>query len=218
MEVPNSFQIWWNGVELWDVFILLFYSLPFTWVFYTEKKDNFYSYVAIRTDIQKYIKRKIITVLFLIFISNYLFNLISSFIVITMINPKVSLNSFSVETKIFGQMQLNHPYLFMSIYGLWKSFVITFMSISGIIIALYSRNLFLIAFGPFVIHAAIAYVFGNIRIPKLDITYTYSWNHLIRGPYDFLFMLFSLIIYGVIMVFLKRFMKRREKENELFSY
>ena len=126
--------------------------------------------------------------------------------------PETSISDNRLVDYVFGEYEINHPYLFGLMWCLYKGVVATlFVSFSNML-ALYTDNLFVSVLGPFVYCMAENMITSLLNIPMYSIMTTYVLNRLSPSSmhvYNYVIGCFTyiLITSGIILII------RRKKNN-----
>ena len=113
---------------------------------------------------------------------------------------------------VFGEYEVNHPYLFGLAWCFYKGVVATLFVLFGNLLALYTDNLFVSVLGPFVYCMAENLITSLLNLPMYSIMTTYVLNRLSPScmhVHNYVIGCFTyiLITLGIILII------RRRKEN-----
>ena len=209
--ICNRIEIWIEACDYVDFFLPLIVSLAFSPFFYFINRKGFLKYAAIRKGQRHYLFTQylvtVICVSFVVAISYY-----ASLCISLNMTPETSISDNRLVDYVFGEYEINHPYLFGLMWCLYKGVVATlFVSFSNML-ALYTDNLFVSVLGPFVYCMAENMITSLLNIPMYSIMTTYVLNRLSPScmhVYNYVIGCFTyiLITSGIIFII------RRKKNN-----
>ena len=142
-------EAWEVGTEIFSVLYPLLVVVPLCWNLYYERKDNFLFYVTPRVSIRKYLAAKWIAYALGAFCMMVIPYIVSALFVLYVKPPVVPpvRNPFS---HVFQDAFINAPLLYAAVLSLWRGVLGVLVMTHGFVLALYSRNIFVILTGPFV--------------------------------------------------------------------
>lgn len=86
--VSFPIEMWIDGSSILDFFFPLIVTLPFTWMLYYEKKDGFINYATMRMNKKKYIVKKILSGMIVVFIMTFVIYYVGLLVSVMILKPK----------------------------------------------------------------------------------------------------------------------------------
>jgi len=216
--VSFPIELWIDGCNILDFFFPLIVTLPFTWILYYEKKDGFINYAAMRMDKKKYIARKILSGVLVVFIMTFVIYYSGLLVSVIVLKPETIVDDARLYKYIGGTLQAEKPLLFGAVWCVWKAFIGAIISAFGYGIALVVDNLFVVALFPFLYCTIENFVTGTLNLEEYSIVTTYILNRLSPTGitiFNYVAGLISFVIIGTIIVmFLENKKKRMENSEE----
>ena len=147
--VCNRIEIWIEACDYVDFFLPLAVCLAFTPFFYFINRKGFIKYASVRAGKKRYLlthflATAVCTVL-VVMVSYYATMCIS-----LRMTPETLVTENRLFDYVFGEYEVNHPYLFGLAWCFYKGVVATLFVLFGNLLALYTDNLFVSVLGPFV--------------------------------------------------------------------
>lgn len=176
--IHASVEAWIYGSEPIDLFFPLLASLPFSWVIFTERKNGFLDYIAIRTNRGKYIRNKMLAGMMLSFLAIFSMYFISLIYTLFFTNFTIDPEASRLPTYLFGDLQLNNPILFGFLWAVWKGAISAMICFFGQIFSLYNNNIFVISTAPFVYVFMENFITASFSIPQVSLTTSFVLNRL----------------------------------------
>ena len=209
--VCNRIEIWIEACDYVDFFLPLAVCLAFTPFFYFINRKGFIKYASVRAGKKRYLithflATAICTVL-VVFVSYY-----ATLCISLNMTPEALVTENRLFDYVFGEYEVNYPYLFGLAWCLYKGVVATLFVVFGNLLALYTDNLFVSVLGPFVYCMAENLITSLLNLPMYSIMTTYVLNRLSPScmhVHNYLIGCFTyiLITLGIILII------RRKKEN-----
>ena len=216
--VSFPIELWIDGSNILDFFFPLIVTLPFTWTLYYEKKDGFINYAAMRMDKKKYIARKILSGMLIVFIMTFVIYYGGLLISVMFLKPEMVVDDAVLYRYLWGDLQAEKPLLFGAAWCVWKAFIGSVICAFGYMIALVVDNLFVVALFPFLYCTIENFVTGTLNLEEYSIVTTYILNRLSPTGmtiFNYVAGLISFVIIGTIIVmFLENKKKRMENSEE----
>ncbi|MGI5888473.1 MAG: hypothetical protein ACOX6J_03740 [Oscillospiraceae bacterium] len=147
-SLQYDLQAWEVGTEIFSMLYPLLVVVPLCWNLYYERRDNFLFYVTPRVKIQKYLAAKWTAYAlgaFCIIVIPYMLSALSALYLKPPVDPFA--NPFE---HVFEDMYINTPLLYAVLLSLWRGVIGVMVMTFGFVLALYTRNIFVILTGPFV--------------------------------------------------------------------
>lgn len=203
------------GFEIVILFIPLLAVIPTAWLMYFERKTNFIRYTVPRVKLHTYILTKAIVSMVSGFVIIFGISIISVIIALDVVppiepNPFIGTNSLGEpilpqDLYIFGEVYVNHPFLYGAILSIWKGILSSLIALFGFALSLYSRNLFVILAGPFIYMILDVYVWGLIGPMKYNFVTAlepskinndyFTWLHFMLPPIQLCVVIISYVLY-----------------------
>lgn len=171
-------EAWIYGCEPVDLFFPLLASLPFSWVIFSERKNDFLDYIAIRTNRKKYIRNKMITGMFLSFLGIFTIYFLSLCYTLFFASFSIEEGSSRLVYYLFGESQLHNPLLFGFLWAVWKGFISAVICLFGQVLSLYSNNIFVVSTAPFIYVFMENFITASLSIPEFSLTTGFVLNRL----------------------------------------
>jgi len=157
----QSYTIWYKlgaweiGTEFLNLVFPLFVTVPVCWQLYYERRDHFLFYTLSRASKKRYLITKWVACAlssFLILTVPYLVSALCDLYAMGPENlqPSPFPASLQPNTHIFYNFLIDMPLLYALLNSLWKGLLGILIMSLGFVLALYSKNLFVILTGPFV--------------------------------------------------------------------
>ena len=124
-------ELWIDGSNILDFFFPLIVTLPFTWMLYYEKKDGFIHYAAVRMDKKKYISRKILSGMLVVFIMTFVIYYSGLLMSVIVLKPETVIDDTHLYRYIWGTLQAEKPLLFGVAWCIWKAFIGSMICLFG---------------------------------------------------------------------------------------
>ena len=211
-------ELWIDGSNILDFFFPLIVTLPFTWTLYYEKKDGFINYAAMRMDKKKYIVRKILSGVLVVFVMTFVIYYSGLLVSVIVLKPETVVDDARLYEYILGTLQAEKPLLFGVAWCVWKAFIGSIICVFGYVIALVVDNLFVVALFPFLYCTIENFVTGTLNLEEYSIVTTYILNRLSPTGmtiFNYVAGLISFVVIGtVIVMFLENKKKRMENSEE----
>lgn len=209
--ICNRIEIWIEACDYVDFFLPLIICVSFSPFFYFINRRGFIKYAAVRIGRKRYLLvhflATAICVVLVVVISYYATLCIS----LTM-TPETTVPDNRLVAYVFGEYEINHPYLFGIVWCLYKGIVATLFVGFGNMLALYTDNLFVSVLGPFVYCMAENLITALLNIPMYSIMTTYVLNRLsptCMHVHNYVVGCFTYILITLGIIFIIR----RQKEN-----
>ena len=116
-------ELWIDGSNILDFFFPLIVTLPFTWTLYYEKKDGFINYAAMRMDKKKYIVRKILSGVLVVFVMTFVIYYSGLLVSVIVLKPETVVDDARLYEYILGTLQAEKPLLFGVAWCVCKAFI-----------------------------------------------------------------------------------------------
>ena len=209
--IGNRIEIWIEACDYVDFFLPLIVCLTFSPFFYFINRKWFIKYATVRKGRRSYLLTHylatVICVVLVVAISYY-----ATLCVSLNMTPEISVSDNRLIDYVFGEYEINHPYLFGLVWCLYKGVVATLFVWFVNMLALYTDNLFVSVLGPFVYCMAENLITALLNIPMYSIMTTYILNRLsptCMHVYNYAIGCFTYIFIttGIILII------RRRKEN-----
>ncbi|MDD2371085.1 MAG: hypothetical protein PHQ32_03685 [Firmicutes bacterium] len=171
-------EAWIYGCEPVDLFFPLLASLPFSWVLFTERKNGFLNYVAIRTNKTKYIRNKMLSGMLLSFTAIFTMYFLSLIYVLFFTHFKMDPGASRLVSYMFGNYQLNNPLIFGLVWASWKGVISALICLFGQVFSLYNKNIFVISTAPFIYVFLENFITASLSIPEFSLTTSFVLNRL----------------------------------------
>lgn len=175
--ICNKIEIWIEACNYVDFFLPLVVCVVYSPLFYFINKKGFLSYATVRMGRKRYI----MTQFFATSICVVLVVMISYFVSLCLalnMEPATVYQENRLLDYVFGEYQVNHPYIFGVIWCLYKGVIASLFVMFGNLLALYSNNLFVSVIGPFIYCMAENMVTALLNIPMYSIMTALCLNRL----------------------------------------
>lgn len=209
--VCNRIEIWIEACDYVDFFLPLAVCLAFTPFFYFINRKGFIKYASVRAGKKRYLlthflATAVCTVL-VVMVSYY-----ATLCISLRMTPETLVTENRLFDYVFGEYEVNHPYIFGLAWCFYKGVVATLFVLFGNLLALYTDNLFVSVLGPFVYCMAENLITSLLNLPMYSIMTTYVLNRLSPScmhVHNYVIGCFTyiLITLGIILII------RRRKEN-----
>ena len=143
------------------------------WNLYYERKNNFLLYVMPRVKMKKYLTAKWIAYALgalCIIVIPYVLSAVFALYVKPSVVPFVE-NPFR---HVFENAFIKTPLLYAVALSLWRGIVSLFVMTFGFVLALYSKNIFVILTGPFVYSVLENFVLAILRLERLRLVVAFD--------------------------------------------
>ena len=171
-------EAWIYGCEPVDLFFPLLASLPFSWVIFSERKNGFLDYIAIRTNKNKYIRNKMMSGMLLSFLAIFTMYFVSLIYILFFTNFNIEQGESRLIYYLFGEFQLYNPLLFGFIWAVWKGLISAIICLFGQVFSLYNRNIFVISTAPFIYVFMENFITASLNMPEFSLTTSFVLNRL----------------------------------------
>lgn len=207
--ISTGIEMWVYAADIIDFFYPLLITLPFTWVIFFRKKNNYYDYVSTRFKLSKYIISQCLAIALVAFLITFLVNLLGIFASIFIINPQHLFTGADAYSYSLPPLPLNIEIRNQIIFGifasLWKGAVAAIITIGANIIAFTTKNIFISSFFVFVYFLLENMLTGalnlneysivtSLSLGRLDTSYYTTFNMFV-GPCIFLIVSSSIFLY-----------------------
>ena len=158
-------EAWEVGTELFSLLYPLFVVVPLCWNLYYERKNHFLLYVMPRVSIRKYLTSKWIAYAlgaFCIIVVPYVVSAAFALYVKAPVVPFTEAASDHIFLNAFSQT----PLLYAIALSCWRGMLGIFMMSLGFVLALFSKNIFVILTGPFMYSILENFILSILRLEK----------------------------------------------------
>lgn len=169
----TSYKIdaWEIGTELFDFIFPIVVVLPLSWSLYSERKNNYISYVSARVFLPRYLLAKWIAQAIGAFLILFIPNIISAFSALILTTPT---NPSAMQiAHIFQTVYEKTPLLYAVVLSIWRGFIGILIMSMGYVLSMYIDNIFIIMTGPFVYYILENFVLSVIGMPAYRLTTAY---------------------------------------------
>lgn len=169
----TSYKIdaWEIGTELFDFIFPVIVVFPLSWSLYSERKNNYISYISARVSLRRYLLAKwiaqAISAFLILFIPNII-SALSALILTTPTNP-----SAMQIAHIFQTVYEKAPLLYALILSIWRGLIGILIMSMGFVLSMYIDNIFIIMTGPFVYYILENFVLSVLKMPAYRLTTAY---------------------------------------------
>lgn len=210
-------EIWITGCDVADFFLPLIASLPFSFLLFYKRKNNFMQYAGIRISLKKYTNQHILSAMIIAGVGTF-FAYFLSLIIATqwMYQDSLRVDPY-IYDYIWGNYQAEYPLMFGFIWCLWKGFVTSLFTLFGQKIALYVENLFIVSLTPFLYCMAENLVTALLGKPAYSIFTSFILNRLnpdVMHWWNYGIGVISyLVATNIIIILIKNFQGMRYDEQ-----
>lgn len=197
--ISYPIEKWIYGCEPVDFFFPLFTVIPFTWVMFFRKKDNFLTYVSLRVEKKKYVLSLIFVGLFAIFLSVFLMYFLSFLFVMVGFEPEQYYSGSLLSENLFGEYMIYNPYLFAFIWCIWKGIMGTLIGGFGFGIAYYCKNFLVVALTPFIYCLLENFITGTLNLAEFSFVTSYIVDRLSANAMRIEYYIFEVILYLIVV-------------------
>lgn len=201
------------GSDFPDFVFPIIVSLPFAYYSYYLSKNNFLNYVAMRIKPSEYIKRHIMSSIFLIFIMIFVVNFIGIIFSINIASIGSDLHKPDYSEFILGSMQINNSIAFGFLWSLHKALIGSLIALLGQINSLYTNNLFLALTGAFLYTMLENFLTATFGLQRFSLTTAFILNRLDPRVVSYGNILVAILVFaGLIFIMEKILRKSYEKK------
>ena len=147
-SLQYELEAWEVGTEIFDLIYPLVVTVPLCWNLYCERKNGFLIYVKPRVNLTKYLMSKWIAYALgsiCMIVIPYIVSAVFALYVKAPIDPFE--NPFH---HVFQSVFIEQPLLYAILLSCWKGAVSLLVMTFGFVLALYSKNIFVIMTGSFI--------------------------------------------------------------------
>lgn len=205
-----SFPImtWVYSLDVFAFFYPVFCSVPYCWLMYLERRNNFHFFVGTRIKLNKY--------LLFHWYSGGLFAFFSLFIISfsgallsLCITPIYQSNRNVVAEYLFGSLLIECPLLYAFLVSAWRGIIGLIMFSFGYILSLYSKHLFVVLTGPLVYSIVENFSVTVLGVSNISLVSSFfpesvNWSYYTVSPYFSIFIgpfLLMTVCFVLIMYF-----------------
>lgn len=194
-------ELWNYGGQSLHLLYPIVFTLPFCWEFFYEKKGFYWKNLFNRTNLNYYIRIRILQAILL----SMLAMLVVSFVSL-LFAYCIGLGSFVdyepiVSNNFLGWWQLEYPVIYTSVLSCWRALLAGLYTALAMELALVCNNVFVAMTGAFVYSIAENFITAHLGVPELSICTAYYPNRLESSRISFWkLMVGPVVIVGVIVL------------------
>ena len=210
--IKNKIEIWITGCKIVDFFFPLLVTAPFTWSLYIKRKNGFIEYVGMREKKKRYILAEILGgVIFagILACCIYCIGLVFSLFIF---EPQIKVEQDRLAFYLFGQYQVNQPFIFGVLWSLWKGIVAMILCIFGYELSLTVERIFVVVLGPFLYCTLENFITGILGLEQYSVCTSYILNRLSPESMDVYYLFLGLLIMEIGMFAFFLVFRAKEKE------
>lgn len=212
-------QAWEVGTELFSLFYPLLVVLPLCWNLYAERKNNFLVYVLPRTPLKGYLTAKWLVYAlgaFSLLFFPYVLSAIAALYVKAPLVPYVTDGYATPFTHVFLNTFTQRPLLYAALLSFWRGLLGVLTMSFGFVLALYSKNIFVILTGPFIYTILENFILSILRLEKYRLITAFDPTSLSSGAVSFSSLVMGPVLLSLVLG-LSVFFLVKVKKNTVVS-
>lgn len=178
---------WIYSLDILAFFYPTFCSIPYCWLMYYEKRNNYHFFVHSRIKLKKYF--------FFHWCSGSLFAFMSLFIISISgallslcITPMYQSERNIAAEYLFGTLLVNKPLIYAVLISIWRGIIGVIMFTLGYILSHCSKHIFIILTGPLVYSIIENFCTSILGISNMSLVSSFypesvNWKYFSMSPY-----------------------------------
>lgn len=185
--VAFPIMIWVSSLDIFAFFYPVFCSVPYCWLMYLERKNNFHFFVGTRIKLKKYLLYHWCSGALFAFLSLFIISFFGAALSLCL-TPIYQSSRNVADEYLFGSILTELPLCYAFFASVWRGIIGAIMFSFGYVLSLYSKYLFVVLTGPFVYSIVENFCTSVLGVSNISLVSSFcpeniNWDYFSFSPY-----------------------------------